>query len=170
MENRLQFINNIFLWHFRIRCHLDECENNSTLPKHEVYDEYRAYCDSVNAVRVLSAPDFGKIIKCVFPNVKARRLGTRGNSKYPFHFQWMMIDQCHFNSVAFHFTYPHHGPWCVTARVLRNFNKYFRYCYSGIQKKQIVKSPQLPNLVAPVGGNSVSYAQISHSTKILQSE
>ena len=69
---------------FRIRCHLEECENNSTLPKHEVYDEYRAHCESVNAVRVLSAPDFGKIIKCVFPNVKARRLGTRGNSKYPF--------------------------------------------------------------------------------------
>lgn len=71
----------------RIRCHLEECENNSTLPKHEVYDEYRAHCESVNAVRVLSAPDFGKIIKCVFPNVKARRLGTRGNSKYPFCYQ-----------------------------------------------------------------------------------
>ena len=91
-----------------IRCHLEECENNSTLPKHEVYDEYRAHCESVNAVRVLSAPDFGKIIKCVFPNVKARRLGTRGNSKY---------------------------------------------CYSGIQKKRIVKSPQLPNLVAPIPGD-----------------
>lgn len=72
------------LYLLRIRCHLEECENNSTLPKHEVYDEYRAHCESVNAVRVLSAPDFGKIIKCVFPNVKARRLGTRGNSKYLF--------------------------------------------------------------------------------------
>ena len=75
----------------RIRCHLEECENNSTLPKHEVYDEYRAHCESVNAVRVLSAPDFGKIIKCVFPYVKARRLGTRGNSKYPFHCQALDI-------------------------------------------------------------------------------
>lgn len=91
-----------------IRCHLEECENNSTLPKHEVYDEYKAHCESVNAVRVLSAPDFGKIIKCVFPNVKARRLGTRGNSKY---------------------------------------------CYSGIQKKRIVKSPQLPNLMAPASAD-----------------
>ena len=36
----------------------------------------------MNAARTLSAPDFGKIIKCVFPRVKARRLGTRGNSKY----------------------------------------------------------------------------------------
>lgn len=65
-----------------IRCHLEECDNSSTLPKHEVYDEYKAYCESMNAARTLSAPDFGKIIKCVFPRVKARRLGTRGNSKY----------------------------------------------------------------------------------------
>ncbi|XP_068743709.1 DNA-binding protein RFX7-like [Montipora capricornis] len=65
-----------------IRCHLEECDNNSTLPKHEVYDEYKAHCESMNAARTLSAPDFGKIIKCVFPRVKARRLGTRGNSKY----------------------------------------------------------------------------------------
>ncbi|KAK3729263.1 hypothetical protein QZH41_011899, partial [Actinostola sp. cb2023] len=43
---------------------------------------FRAYCESMNAARTLSAPDFGKIIKCVFPRVKARRLGTRGNSKY----------------------------------------------------------------------------------------
>ena len=42
----------------------------------------RAHCESMNAARTLSAPDFGKIIKCVFPRVKARRLGTRGNSKY----------------------------------------------------------------------------------------
>ncbi|EDO41435.1 predicted protein, partial [Nematostella vectensis] len=65
-----------------IRCHLEECDNSSTLPKHEVYDEYKAYCESMSASRTLSAPDFGKIIKCVFPRVKARRLGTRGNSKY----------------------------------------------------------------------------------------
>lgn len=46
--------------------------------------DFRAHCESMNAARTLSAPDFGKIIKCVFPRVKARRLGTRGNSKYPF--------------------------------------------------------------------------------------
>ena len=32
------------LFCFRIRCHLEECENNSTLPKHEVYDEYKYIC------------------------------------------------------------------------------------------------------------------------------
>ena len=47
-----------------------------------MYDEYRAYCESESLHRVLSAPDFGKIVKCIYPDVKARRLGTRGNSKY----------------------------------------------------------------------------------------
>ncbi|XP_070536833.1 DNA-binding protein RFX7-like [Ptychodera flava] len=63
-----------------IRSHLEESPSTS-LPKHEVYEDYRAFCESSNH-SVLSAADFGKIIKCVFPNIKARRLGTRGNSKY----------------------------------------------------------------------------------------
>ena len=41
----------------------------------------RAFCENKENKRFLSAPDFGKIVKCMFPNVKARRLGTRGNSK-----------------------------------------------------------------------------------------
>lgn len=68
-----------FQW---IRNNLEECDNSVNLPKHEVYDEYRAYCEAESLTRFLSAPDFGKIVKCIYPNVKARRLGTRGNSKY----------------------------------------------------------------------------------------
>ena len=35
-------------------------------------------------MKPLNTADFGKIMKCVFPNVKPRRLGQRGQSKYPF--------------------------------------------------------------------------------------
>ncbi|XP_052322998.1 uncharacterized protein LOC118377898 [Oncorhynchus keta] len=42
---------------------------------------FRSYCDSL-AYHPLSAADFGKIMKNVFPNMKARRLGMRGKSKY----------------------------------------------------------------------------------------
>lgn len=42
----------------------------------------RSYCDNLG-YHPLSAADFGKIMKNVFPNMKARRLGTRGKSKYP---------------------------------------------------------------------------------------
>uniref|UniRef100_A0A672R1L4 Regulatory factor X7 n=1 Tax=Sinocyclocheilus grahami TaxID=75366 RepID=A0A672R1L4_SINGR len=67
-----------FSW---IRNHLEEHPETS-LPKQEVYDVYKSYCDSLG-YHALSAADFGKIMKNVFPNMKARRLGMRGKSKYP---------------------------------------------------------------------------------------
>ncbi|XP_052457719.1 DNA-binding protein RFX7 isoform X1 [Carassius gibelio] len=66
-----------FSW---IRNHLEEHPETS-LPKQEVYDEYKSYCDSL-VYHALSAADFGKIMKNVFPCMKARRLGMRGKSKY----------------------------------------------------------------------------------------
>uniref|UniRef100_A0A3Q3IBX2 RFX-type winged-helix domain-containing protein n=1 Tax=Monopterus albus TaxID=43700 RepID=A0A3Q3IBX2_MONAL len=67
-----------FSW---IRSHLEEYPETS-LPKQEVYDEYKSFCDNLN-YHPLSAADFGKMMKNVFPNMKARRLGMRGKSKYP---------------------------------------------------------------------------------------
>ncbi|XP_025762288.1 DNA-binding protein RFX7 isoform X2 [Oreochromis niloticus] len=66
-----------FTW---IRNHLEEYPETS-LPKQEVYDEYKSFCDNLN-YHPLSAADFGKMMKNVFPNMKARRLGMRGKSKY----------------------------------------------------------------------------------------
>ncbi|XP_061670097.1 DNA-binding protein RFX7-like [Syngnathoides biaculeatus] len=63
-----------------IRNHLEEYPETS-LPKQEVYDEYKSFCDNLN-YHPLSAADFGKMMKNVFPNMKARRLGMRGKSKY----------------------------------------------------------------------------------------
>lgn len=33
-------------------------------------------------MKPLSQADFGKVMKQVYPKVRARRLGTRGNSRY----------------------------------------------------------------------------------------
>ncbi|XP_068601746.1 DNA-binding protein RFX7-like [Brachionichthys hirsutus] len=66
-----------FSW---IHNHLEEYPETS-LPKQEVYDEYKSFCDNLN-YHPLSAADFGKIMKNIFPNMKARRLGMRGKSKY----------------------------------------------------------------------------------------
>ncbi|XP_072173784.1 uncharacterized protein [Diadema setosum] len=63
-----------------VRSHIEESADTS-LPKKEVYEEYRSFCESSNH-RALSTADFGKVIKGVFPMVQARRLGTRGNSRY----------------------------------------------------------------------------------------
>ncbi|XP_043936563.1 DNA-binding protein RFX5 [Protopterus annectens] len=63
-----------------IRNHLEE-HTDTCLPKQDVYDAYRRYCDNLG-YRPLSAANFGKIFRDVFPNIKARRLGGRGQSKY----------------------------------------------------------------------------------------
>ncbi|XP_013911274.1 PREDICTED: DNA-binding protein RFX5 [Thamnophis sirtalis] len=63
-----------------IRNHLEEYLD-TCLPKQDVYDAYKRYCDNL-CCRSLSAANFGKIIREIFPNIKARRLGGRGQSKY----------------------------------------------------------------------------------------
>lgn len=49
---------------------------------------FRSFCDNLN-YHPLSAADFGKMMKNVFPNMKARRLGMRGKSKYPW-LEWVV--------------------------------------------------------------------------------
>ncbi|PWA33387.1 hypothetical protein CCH79_00014097, partial [Gambusia affinis] len=62
-----------------IRSHLEE-HSDTCLPKQDVYETYRRYCENLQH-RPLSAANFGKIIRDIFPNIKARRLGGRGQRK-----------------------------------------------------------------------------------------
>ncbi|KAF1382114.1 hypothetical protein PFLUV_G00161090 [Perca fluviatilis] len=66
-----------------IRSHLEE-HSDTCLPKQDVYETYKRHCENLQ-LRPLSAANFGKIIRDIFPNIKARRLGGRGQSKYPLH-------------------------------------------------------------------------------------
>lgn len=63
-----------------IQSHLEE-DSSVSIPKQEVYEDYRQYCEA-NKFERLCVADFGKAMKHVFPCVKPRRLGQRGNSKY----------------------------------------------------------------------------------------
>ncbi|NXK42967.1 RFX5 protein, partial [Piprites chloris] len=63
-----------------IRNHLEE-HTETCLPKQDVYDAYKRYCDNLGS-RPLSTANFGKIIREIFPNIKARRLGGRGHQTY----------------------------------------------------------------------------------------
>lgn len=58
-----------------------ELDANVSLPKQEVYDEYKAFCQA-NRFEALCVADFGKAMKHAFPCIKPRRLGQRGNSRY----------------------------------------------------------------------------------------
>lgn len=63
-----------------IRTHLAE-DPAYSLPKQEVYDDYKQFAQA-HKFDALCVADFGKAMKQVFPGVKPRRLGQRGNSKY----------------------------------------------------------------------------------------
>lgn len=75
----------IFIKKTRLNCPscLKKC-GLMTLQIYFVYmcSSFRSFCDNLN-YHPLSAADFGKMMKNVFPNMKARRLGMRGKSKYP---------------------------------------------------------------------------------------
>lgn len=63
-----------------IKTHLKE-DKDTSIPKQDVYNEYMEFCRQ-NSMKPLSTADFGKVMKQVYPNVRPRRLGTRGNSRY----------------------------------------------------------------------------------------
>ncbi|KAJ3184927.1 hypothetical protein HDU85_001620 [Gaertneriomyces sp. JEL0708] len=58
----------------------EQCEGIS-IPRSNLYDHYCSYCLERRIDPVNSA-SFGKLIRTVFPDIKTRRLGTRGKSKY----------------------------------------------------------------------------------------
>lgn len=45
------------------------------------YSTFSGYCTRED-IKPLSTADFGKVMKQIFPGIRPRRLGTRGNSRY----------------------------------------------------------------------------------------
>lgn len=98
----------------------------------------RKHCESLQQ-RPLSAANFGKIIRDIFPNIKARRLGGRGQSKYPLH-QPVSLTRSSISIVSLHSL--------SFGRVLSLLldHVFVTYCYSGIRRKTVLNMPLLPNL------------------------
>ncbi|CAL2031888.1 unnamed protein product, partial [Caenorhabditis brenneri] len=61
-----------------------EIAEGSSLPRCQLYDHYRKHCEE-HRMDPVNAASFGKLIRSVFQNLKTRRLGTRGNSKYHYY-------------------------------------------------------------------------------------
>ncbi|KAF4120189.1 hypothetical protein GMORB2_3316 [Geosmithia morbida] len=62
-------------------------ESKNSIPRGRVYHMYASRC-SDDRVMVLNPASFGKLVRVVFPAIKTRRLGVRGESKYHY---------CHFD-------------------------------------------------------------------------
>ncbi|KNC78471.1 hypothetical protein SARC_09097 [Sphaeroforma arctica JP610] len=61
-----------------------EMWDNHSIPRQSVYDKYEEY-SKVHDLGPCNNATFGKLIRSIFPNLKTRRLGTRGNSKYHYY-------------------------------------------------------------------------------------
>ena len=82
ISNKQRRSNNhaVFVWledNYELRD--DEC-----LARSVMYNHYLDYCKR-NSIFPVSPASFGKIIKQKFPELKTRRLGTRGQSKYHYY-------------------------------------------------------------------------------------
>ena len=51
------------------------------MPRSQLYSQYEEYCNT-HEVGPVNSASFGKLIRSVFQDIKTRRLGTRGQSKY----------------------------------------------------------------------------------------
>lgn len=58
-----------------------ESDSASSLPRNVLFQHYTEFCLSHHIVR-LNTAGFGRLLRQTFPNLKTRRLGHRGNSKY----------------------------------------------------------------------------------------
>jgi len=61
-----------------------EAAEGTSLPRSTLYTHYVSFCGSMN-IEPVNAASFGKLIRSIFPNLKTRRLGTRGHSKYHYY-------------------------------------------------------------------------------------
>lgn len=59
-------------------CHLSPDDN---VPRNRIYARYVEVC-SENDLKSLNPASFGKLVRGLFPDIKTRRLGVRGQSKY----------------------------------------------------------------------------------------
>jgi len=61
-----------------------EIQDGISLPRNSLYTHYLDFCNKT-AIEPVNAASFGKIIRTTFPDLKTRRLGTRGQSKYHYY-------------------------------------------------------------------------------------
>lgn len=56
-------------------------EREHNVPRRNMFEHYKIDCTAQDLTPVNSAT-FGKLLRVVFPDLKTRRLGVRGQSKY----------------------------------------------------------------------------------------
>jgi hypothetical protein len=61
-----------------------EVSEGSSVLRSSLQDAYKDHCTALG-LRALNDAGFGKVLRQLFPELKSRRLGTRGNSRYHYY-------------------------------------------------------------------------------------
>ncbi|XP_032231120.1 transcription factor RFX4 isoform X2 [Nematostella vectensis] len=132
-----------------------EVADGVSLPRSALYSHYLDFCEK-NSLSPVNAASFGKIIRHTFPNLKTRRLGTRGQSKY------------HYYGITIKTTSPYHDTVCNAAR---QSSSGFSQTYSKVEvddrttSHSVTKSAQGSSsslIVAPGGTLLPSFPSVNH--------
>jgi regulatory factor X len=67
-------------------------KGKGSVPRGRVYANYASRC-ATERITVLNPASFGKLVRVLFPGLKTRRLGVRGESKYHYVNFSLMDDQ-----------------------------------------------------------------------------
>jgi regulatory factor X len=67
-------------------------KGKGSVPRGRVYANYASRC-ATERITVLNPASFGKLVRVLFPGLKTRRLGVRGESKYHYVNFTLMDDQ-----------------------------------------------------------------------------
>jgi regulatory factor X len=79
-RKRLTFLHQTYAY-FLIRINQVCDKGKGSVPRGRVYANYVSRC-ATERVTVLNPASFGKLVRVLFPGLKTRRLGVRGESKY----------------------------------------------------------------------------------------
>lgn len=66
-------------------------EASAAVPRGRVYSRYVGACGD-ERIKCLNPASFGKLVRSMFPDIKTRRLGVRGQSKYHYCGIKLLID------------------------------------------------------------------------------
>lgn len=67
--------------HSRLNSACKQDRHDEAVPRGRVYSRYVDKCNN-ERIKILNPASFGKLVRIVFANIKTRRLGVRGQSKY----------------------------------------------------------------------------------------
>lgn len=111
-----------------------EISENSNVPRQEMYEQYKRHCESHN-VQPTNTAFFGKMVRSLWPDLKTRRLGTRGQSRYNY---------CGIRKIGLNASTPFEQ--------LKNYGSFSNFKEEALAKLQplILKSPndQLQNIAS----------------------